>query len=244
MEDAAEADFLGFAGDREIHCANAEELEREHPVAKVVKEKGEVVVVLERLNLHARHRLHVVLRHLVVETRDLVLHEAGQFHVERRVALADAFDDALQVVLIQFREFREAIVGQQVGEFLRLARVVLKIDRHLLRAHEQRGLEAAVAPHDQPAAFAHRDRPAPALVLNDRREKLDLMRAVPVRINRVRLERRRIDEGIVGAVDLHDDRRVSKRPALTGLRNLLKRDSVEAYPIIGIFGGFVLKKTT
>ena len=166
--------------------------------------------MLERLNLHARNGFHVVLRHLVVETRDLVLHEAREFHVEGRVALADAFDDALQIVLIQFREFREAVVGQQVREFLRLATVILKIDRHFLRAHEQRGLEATVAAHDQTAAFAHRNRPAPPLVLNDRRKKLDLMRAVPVRIGRIRLERRRIDEGIVGAVDLHDDRCVSK----------------------------------
>ena len=220
MEHTAEADFLGFAGDREIHFADAEELERQHPVAKVVKEKGEIVVMLERLNLHARNGFHVVLRHLVVETRDLVLHKAGQFHVEGRVALSDAFDDALQIVLIQFREFREAIVGEQVGEFLRLTPIILKIDGDFLRPHEQRGLKATVAAHNQPAAFAHRDRPAPALVLNDRREKLDLMRAVPVRIDRVRLERRRIDEGIVGAVDLHAARCVSKRRALTRLRNL------------------------
>lgn len=76
MEDAAEADFLGFAGDREIHFADAEELEREHPVAEVVKKEGEVVVVLERLNLHARNGFHVVLRLRIVETGDLVLHEA------------------------------------------------------------------------------------------------------------------------------------------------------------------------
>ena len=54
----------------------------------------------------------------------------------------------------------------------------------------------------------------------DGREKLDLMRAVPVRIGRIRLERRRIDEGIVGAMDLHAARRVSKRAFLTPLRNL------------------------
>jgi hypothetical protein len=46
------------------------------------------------------------------------------------------------------------------------------------------------------------------------------MRAVPVRIRRVRLERRRIDEGIMGAVDLHGPCRVSKRAVLTQLRNL------------------------
>ncbi|MEK0451645.1 MAG: hypothetical protein RL088_3913, partial [Verrucomicrobiota bacterium] len=90
-------------------------------------------MVLERLNLHARHRLHVVLRLLIVEARDLVLHESGQFHVEGRVARADALDNAFQVVLIQFREFREAVVGEQVRKFLGLACVVLIIDGHLLR---------------------------------------------------------------------------------------------------------------
>ena len=115
--------------------------------------------------------------------------------------VADAFDDALEIVLIQLRQFREPVVGEQVRKFLRLARVILKIDRHFLRAHEQRGLETAVAANDQPAALAHRDRPTPALVLNDGGEKLNLMRAVPVRIGRIRLERRRIDESIVGAVD-------------------------------------------
>ena len=69
-----------------------------------------------------------------------------------------------------------------------------------------------MAADEQPTALAHRDWPAPALLLNDGRQKLNLMRAVPVRINRVRLERRRIDEGIVGAVDLH------ARPALSNLR--------------------------
>jgi predicted RNase H-like nuclease len=43
------------------------------------------------------------------------------------------------------------------------------------------------------------------------------MRAVPVRINRIRLERRRIDEGIVGAVDLHDTRRMSKHAYFVGV---------------------------
>lgn len=92
--------------------------------------------MLERLDLHARHRLHVVFRLLLIEPGNLVVHETGEFHVERRVAFADGFYHALEVVLIQLREFREAVVGQQVREFLRLARVVLIIHRHLLRAHE------------------------------------------------------------------------------------------------------------
>ena len=127
-------------------------------------------MVLERLNLHARHRLHVVLRLLIVEARDLVLHEAREFHVERRVTRSNAFDDALQIVLIQLGQFREAVVGEQVCQLLRVACVVLIIHWHLLRAHQQRGFETPVTAHDEAAALAHRDRPAPALLLNDGRE--------------------------------------------------------------------------
>ena len=127
-------------------------------------------MVLERLNLHAWHRFHVVLRLLVVEPRDLVLHEAGEFHVERRIARADAFDDALQIVLVQLGEFREAVVGEQIGEFLRVARVVLIVHGHLLRTHQQCGFQTPVAADNQSAAFADGDRPAPALLLNDGRK--------------------------------------------------------------------------
>ncbi len=173
--------------------------------------------MLECLDLHARHRLHVVLWLLIVEARNLVFHEAREFHVERRVAFADGFDHPLEVVLVQLSEFRETIVSEQVCEFLRFARVVLIIDGNLLRAHQQRGLEASVPANNQSATFAHRDRPAPALFLNDGCQKLNLMRAVPVRIHRVRLECRRIDEGIVGAVDLHAAKRVSNlRPTPHG----------------------------
>ena len=38
------------------------------------------------------------------------------------------------------------------------------------------------------------------------------MRAVPVRIDRIRLERRGIDEGVMRAMDLHDACRVSMLP--------------------------------
>ena len=176
--------------------------------------------MLERLNLHAWHRLHVVLGLLIVEPRDFVLHEAREFHVERRVALADALDHALEVVLIEFRQFREAVVSEQVREFLRLARVILVVHGHLVCAHEQRRFETTVSTHDQAAALAHRDRPAPALLLNDGGKKLNLMRAVPVWIDRVRLELGRIDEGVMRAVDFHDARRLSKRAALTALRTL------------------------
>jgi hypothetical protein len=167
-------------------------------------------VVLECLDLHARHRLHVILRLLLIEPGNLVVHETGEFHVERRITFADGFDDALQVILVQLCQFGETIVREQIRKFLGLARVVLIIHRHLLRAHEQRGFQPSMTAHDQAAAFAYRDRPPPALLLNDGSEKLDLMCAMPVRVHRVRLERRRIDEGIVGAVDLHSAHLVSK----------------------------------
>lgn len=176
--------------------------------------------MLERLNLHARHRLQVVCGILFVEPRDFVFHEAGQLDVEARVALADAFEQPLQFVLIQFGQLRETIVSKQIGEFLGLAAIVLIVHRHDRRTHEQRGFEPSVSAHDQPTALAHGDRSPPALLLNDGREELNLVRAMPVRVLGIRLEGRRINEGIVGAVDLHARHRLSKACALTGLRNL------------------------
>lgn len=74
--------------------------------------------------------------------------------------------------------------------------------------------------HDQPAALTHGYRSPPALLLNDGREKLNLVRAMPIRVLGIGLKCRRIDEGVVGAVDLHDRCRLSKACALTGLRDL------------------------
>ncbi len=185
-----------------------------------MKHENEIVVVLERLNLHARHGLHIVLRLLVVESRDLVFHEAGQLDVKVRVALADAFEQSFQLVLIQLGQLCETVVGQEIGEFLGFAAIVLEVHGHLHCAHEQRGFEPSVAAHDQPTAFAHGDRAAPALFLNDGREELDLMRAMPIRVLGIRLQCRRIDEGVVRAVDLHAQLGLSKARTLTVLRNL------------------------
>ena len=182
-----------------------------------MKHENQVVVVLERLNLHARDRLHVILGLLIVEPRNLVFHEACKLHVERRVAFTDAFDHALEVVFIQLREFREAVVGEQVREFLGVAAVVLIVHGHFLRAHEQCRFEPSVAAHDEPAALAHRDRPAPALLLDNRGQELDLMRAMPVRVFGIRLQGRRINESIVCAVDFHDTRRMSKFAYVVGV---------------------------
>ena len=177
-------------------------------------------MVLECLNLHARNRLHVILGLLIVETGNFVFHKSGQFHVEGRVTFTDGFDDALEVVLIQLREFREAVVGEQIGEFLRVAAVVLIVHGDFLRAHQQSRFESSVTANDEPAALADRDRPAPTLLLDNRGQELDLMRAMPVRVFGIRLQGRRINESIMCAVNLHAARSVSKCAGLTGLRNL------------------------
>ena len=170
-------------------------------------------MVLERLNFHARNRLHVILWLFIVEPRNFVLHEARKLHVEGWVTFTDGFDHALEVVFIQLREFREAVVGEQIGEFLRVAAVVLIVHGDFLRAHEQSRFEPSVAAHDEPAALAHCDRPAPALLLDNRGQELDLMRAMPVRVFGIRLQRSRINESIMCAVNLHAARSVSKRAA-------------------------------
>jgi hypothetical protein len=55
-----------------------------------------------------------------------------------------------------------------------------------------------VATDNQARALRDGDRVAPTLLLDDRGEELDLVGAVPVRVDRVGLERVRIDEGGVG----------------------------------------------
>jgi hypothetical protein len=55
--------------------------------------------------------------------------------------------------------------------------------------------------HDLATAFGERDGIAPALLLNDGRQQLDLVGAVTVGIGRVRLERVGIGQTSVGAVD-------------------------------------------
>ncbi len=135
------------------------------------------------------------------ERRGFILHEAGEFHVERRIAFPDRFDDALQIVLVQFRQFQEAIVGQQIGQFLSLAFVILVIDRHHFGAHEQGRLEPTMTAHDQAAAVADGNGSPPALFLDDGREELNLMGAMLVRVDRVGRQFGRINQGIMGAVD-------------------------------------------
>jgi len=76
MEDAAEADFLGGSGDREIHFTRTHELEHQHPVAQIVEHEDQIVVVLERLAFHARDRFEIFGSVLIVEElADLVVHE-------------------------------------------------------------------------------------------------------------------------------------------------------------------------
>ena len=79
--------FLGFAADGIIHFPHADELESQHPVAEIVEEKDNVIVVLECLAFHAWNGFEVFFRvALIKEAGYLVFHEARQFDVERRVA--------------------------------------------------------------------------------------------------------------------------------------------------------------
>ena len=221
MEHAAEADLLGLARDRVVNLPRPHHLERLHPVAQVVEHEHEVVVVLEGLALHARDRLDLVGRVVVVlhQLADLVLHEAGQLDVEGRVGLADGFQHPPQVVLVEFRQFGEPVVGEQVGEFLGVAGVVLVVDRDRLAADQERRLEAPVAADDQTGPLRDGHRVAPALVLDDRRQKLDLVGAVAVRVRRVRFEGARIGQPGVGAVhgDAHGPGGQSTSGKLTGV---------------------------
>src|SRR5688500_16743888 len=77
MEHTAEVDRVGVASNREINFANTEELQDEHPVAEIVKHEDQVVVMLERLNLHPGNSLHVLLWLVRVEPCNLVFHEPG-----------------------------------------------------------------------------------------------------------------------------------------------------------------------
>ena len=179
-----------------------------------MEHEDQVVVVLEGLALHFGNDFEVVGSLVFVEQlADLVVHEAGQFEVKGRVALLDRFEQALQFAFVEFGEFRETVVGEQVGEFLRLGGIVLLIDWHHLAADQQRRLQSTVASYDLAAALGERDGIAPALLLNDGSQQLNLVGAVTVGIGRIRLERVGIGQTSVGAVDgnAHTQRILSTR---------------------------------
>lgn len=205
MENPPDADLLRCPRDGVIDLPDPEQLQRQHPVAQVVEHEDQVVVVLEGLDLHPWDGLFRDLVWLILEQpRDLVLHEPGQLHIELGVCLPDAGDQAAEALLVEFGQFGEAIIRQQIRQFLGLGGVVLIIDGNLLATQQQRRLQTPMAPNNQPAALAHRDRCTPSLVPDDRREQLDLSRAMLVRVGRVGLKCRRINQGRVRAVDGHD----------------------------------------
>jgi len=214
MEDAADAEFFGGSCDGVIDLAHSHELEHLHPVAQVMKHEDEVVVMLESLALHFRDDFKVLCGLFILEEfADFVVHEAGQFEVKAGVAFLDRFEQTLQFALIEFGEFRESVVGEQVSEFLRLSGVVLLIHRHRLAANQESRLQSTMTSHDLATAFGERDGIAPALLLNDGSQKLDLVGAMPVWVGRVRLERVGIGQSSVGAVDgnAHAQRILSTR---------------------------------
>lgn len=152
MDDAAEADFVSSAVDRVVNLAHPHELEHLHPIAQVMEHEHEVIVVLERLAFHPGDRFKLILGvlRIVHQFAYLVIHEAGQFDVEIRIGLGDGLEHFAQVVLIEFGEFREAVIGQQVGEFLRFAGVVLLVHGNGGTADQEGGLQPSMPAHDQP----------------------------------------------------------------------------------------------
>ena len=216
MEDAANAEFFGGSCDGVIDLAHAHELEHLHPVAQVMEHEDEVIVVLEGLALHLGNDFEVVGSLVLVEQlADLIIHEAGEFEIKTGVTLLDRLEQAFQLALVEFGEFRESVVSEQVSEFFRLGGVVLLIHGHRLAANQEGGFQSTVATNDLAAAVGDGDRIAPALLLNDGGQQLDLMGAVTVGIGRVRLKRVRIGQPSMGAVngDAHPRRNVS--PSLT-----------------------------
>jgi hypothetical protein len=174
-------------------------------------------VVLERLAFHLRNGFDFILGivRFVHQLADFVFHEAGQLDVEIRVSVGDGLEHPAQIILVEFGEFRESVVGQQVSEFLSVGGVVLFIHGDRVTADQKRGFQPSVAAHDQARALRHGNRVAPALLLDDRRQQLELVGAVAVRIDRIRLEGVRIDEAGVGA--MHGDAHAPAMPS-TSLR--------------------------
>ena len=202
MDDAAEADFFGSAGDGVVNLADPHQLECLHPVAQVVEHEDEVVVVFEGLAFHAWNRFKFILRvgGFIHELADLIVHESGELEVEVRIRFANRFENPAQFVIIELGQFREAVVGQKIGKLLRLTCVVLLVHWDCFATNQKRGLQAAMPANDQPGALGYGDGIAPTLLLDDRREKLDLVGAVAVWVNRVGFQRVGIQEAGVGAM--------------------------------------------
>ena len=95
-------------------------------------------MVLERLAFHFGDRIQLVLRRGAVlhQLADFVLHETGQLNVELRIGVTDGLQHPAQVILVEFGQFREPVVGEQVGEFLRLSGVRLFIYRNEVAADQ------------------------------------------------------------------------------------------------------------
>jgi len=71
-------------------------------------------------------------------------------------------------------ELGDAVVSDEIGVLGGFGVVVLEVDGHDVGGKELCGGEASVAPYDEAAAVAHRDRRAPALGGDDLGEEFDL----------------------------------------------------------------------
>ena len=68
----------------------------------------------KRLAFHPGNHLDLVFRvgGVIHQLADLVLHEAGELDVEIRIRVGDGFKNLPQVVLVEFCQLREAVVGE------------------------------------------------------------------------------------------------------------------------------------
>lgn len=118
---------------------------------------------------------------------------------ERDLAGVDVGEHFGEELVVGGGELGDAVVGCQVGQLLGLAGVVLIVDRGLSHVAQLGGHHAAMALNDEAAALADGDGAAPAGGPYNRREELDLLRRVLVRVFRVGSQILQRDDGVVGA---------------------------------------------
>ena len=127
---------------------------------------------------------------------DVLVGEAGQLHGH---IVSDLLDQIHQTLVVDGGELRQAVIRNQVGPFLGLGGILLKIGRYLLPAFALRRQQAAVALGDETAALADSDGLPPAGGLNDVAQHIGLLLGVLVRVPGVRYRLLDGDQRIVGA---------------------------------------------
>ena len=181
-----DSDLRRLAADRVVNLRYANQLDHPEPVANVAEHEDEVVVVLERLDLHRRH-LGQVLNGILDAGQggEVLLGEPGEPDV-----VADGLQllqDGEQLALVRLRQLGKVVVGNHVRQLLGLAPVLLLVHRHLGNPHQEGCLKAPMTAHNQTGTGRNRDRRPPPVPLDNGSYRGDLGCAVPVGVFRVRL---------------------------------------------------------